>query len=76
MNQISDAYILDETTTIGNAVLNVMKDCKLTRVDLSRRTGLSINTIHNLINGRNSTIATLLKVSKALEIKASRLLDN
>lgn len=68
MSTPTDLYVLGETTKIASRVAAVLSKSGKTRVKLAEETGLSVNTIHNLLNGRNATLSTMICVAFALNV--------
>ena len=64
----NQAEIQLKINTIADSVKNELHKRNVSKSRLSELTGLSINTIHNLVNGRNCTIKTLIAVSEAIKV--------
>jgi transcriptional regulator with XRE-family HTH domain len=53
---------------ISKVIYSKYKQGKLSKRDLANQTGLSLNTINNTLNGKNSTVSTLFKLMDCLEM--------
>ena len=53
---------------VAKKIVQELERTSLSKRMLATRTGLSVNTIHNLVNGRNCTIKTLILVASALNV--------
>ena len=69
-----DIFVLVETSKLAEKIQAILDKKFYNRPYLARISGVSINTIHNLLNGRNPTFATLLCVTKALDVQLYTLL--
>lgn len=58
--------IMDQTAIIGQALRSIMKSRAVNKRDLANKTGLSANTINNLLRGNNSNTQSLLTMLSAL----------
>lgn len=54
--------------TIGEQIRNIRKEKGLTQKELARRVGLSWETISNVENNKYTSLKTLNKIAKALDI--------
>lgn len=61
----------------SKAITRAREKQGISQTELSKRSGIRVDAISRLENGRvpNPTLATIEKLSKALEIKASELID-
>ena len=51
---------------ISKVIYSRYKQGKFSKRDLANKTGLSLNTINNTLNGKNSTVNTLFKLMECL----------
>lgn len=54
--------------TIGEQIRNIRKEKGLTQKELARRVGLSWQTISNVENNKYTSLKTLNKIAKVLDI--------
>ncbi len=51
---------------ISKVIYSRYKQGKFSKRDLANKTGLSLNTVNNTLNGKNSTVNTLFKLMECL----------
>ena len=58
---------LEEERQVGRAVRELRRRCRLSQVELAQRSGVSLSALRGLEVGAGSSLATLVRVLRALE---------
>lgn len=72
----SEKQILIQTTeNISKAIAKLIAEGNVKKTDIADKTGLSINTVNNLIAGKNPTLSSIILIADCLGMNIKQLIQ-